>query len=302
MSWKEALPENMRWEDVVSELSRIRDSGEYTTEDVDFVRQQLQSEDVRVRAAACLAASGCLFEPNVLDLVIEIAEYDPELPIRKAAIRSLGELISIGVEQGLEDFAGADTSMDYAEEWEEYQTGSLRDEYLRVKNLLLGILDIEDDPSLVEVTVAALADLGYIHEVREKISELYHGNNSSGKLVALQAMGKYPHFWEDELVAAIRKDQPAALLKEAVSAGFSSNSLRVSEAIEKVLDHEDLEVVRYALMSLSNIDLSPNLMEIFQRFRRHSDPEVQAAAQEGLDRLSRLNLGDFMRDELGFEG
>ena len=115
-------------------------------------------------------------------------------------------------------------------------------------------------------------------------------------------MGKYPHFWEDELVAAIRKDQPAALLKEAVSAGFSSNSLRVSEAIEKVLDHEDLEVVRYALMSLSNIDLSPNLMEIFQRFRRHSDPEVQAAAQEGLDRLSRLNLGDFMRDELGFEG
>jgi hypothetical protein len=302
MSWKETLPENMRWEDVVSELSRIRDSGEYTTEDIDFVRQQLHSEDERVRAAACLAASGCLFEPNVLDLIIEIAEYDPVLPIRKAAIRSLGELISIGVEQGLEDVAGADTSMDYAEEWEEYQTGSLRDEYLRVKNLMLGILDVEDDPGLIEVTVAALAELGYIHEVREKISELFHGDSPSGKLVALQAMGKYPHFWEDEIVESIRKDQPVALLKEAVSAGFSSDSQRVSDAIEQILDHEDPEVIRYALLTLSNIDQSPNLMDIFQRFRRHPDPEVQAAAQEGLDRLSRLNLGDFMRDELGFDG
>ena len=289
------------WQAVVNELSRIRDSGEYTTSDVDLVREMLTSEDERIRGAACLAAAGCLFEPNILDLMTEIAEYDPVTAIRKASIKSMGEVISEGIEQGFEDDAGSNNQLDYAEEWDEYQSGSLRDEYQRVKNLLFGILDFEEDPGIIEITVTALAELGYISEIREKISELYDGDSTSGKLAAMRAMGKFPHFWETEIAETIRPETPPDVLKEAISAGFSSGSRQISDAIEEVLNHEDPEIIRFALLSLGNIDLSPNLMQIFRQFRKHPDKGVQEAAQQGLDRLSRLNFGDFMRESLGYE-
>ncbi len=289
------------WKAILAQLSHVRETGDYSPEDVELIRHELRSEDERIRGAAALAAEGCLFEPYILDLIIEIAEYDPNPPIRKAAIQSLCLIIEEGIEQGLEDDSGADTSLDYAEEWEEYQSGGLREDYQRAKGLLFSILEIEDDPEIQGLAVNALSGLGYISEVREKIAELFQSENASARRFAVRAMGKYPHFWDNELETIIKLDTPLALLKEAISASFSSNSADVAKAIEAILNHEDPEVLRYALLTLANINQTKNLLEVLQQFSLHEDEDVQKAARESIEMSTRRNFDRYLKDYFGMD-
>ena len=289
------------WKAILTRLSQIREEEDYSTANVDFIREHLQSFDDRVRGGAALAASGCLFEPYILDLVIQIAEEDTNLAIRKAAIQSLAAVIHEGVMQGLEDVSGATTALDDAEEWVEIQSGSLQDDYQRVKNLLLGFLELEEDSGIQESALTALADLGFLPEIKEKIAEHIRSNRQSAQLVALHAMGKYPHYWEDELAEFIHPDTPAAVLKEAISASYSSESARLARAIEGVLNHADPEVLRFALLTLANINKSENLMDILQHFSLHDDPQVQEAAREGIEVATKKNFTEYLRDRFGME-
>ncbi|RMG25408.1 MAG: hypothetical protein D6732_22430, partial [Methanobacteriota archaeon] len=269
--------EHPDWKDILARLSQIREEEDYSTANVDFIREHLQSFDDRVRGGAALAASGCLFEPYILDQVIQMAEEDVNPAIRKAAIQALGAVIHEGVMEGLEDASGSTTAMDEAEEWEEIQSGSLQEDYQRVKNLLLGFLELDEDVEIQESALSSLADLGFLPEVQEKIREYLHSSRQSAQLVALHAIGRYPQYWEDELFEMIKADTPTALLKEAISACYSSESARLASAIEGVLDHSDPEVLRYALLTLANINKSDNLMEILQKFSLHENPLVQEA-------------------------
>jgi len=287
------------WKAILARLSHVRETGDYSAEDVELIRRELHAEDERVRGAAALAAEGCLFEPYILDLIIEIAEDDPNPPIRKAAIQSLNLVIEEGLAQGLEDDSGADTSLDYAEEWDEFQTGGLREDYQRAKGLLFSILEIEDDPEIQGLAVNALSDLGYISEVREKIVDLFQSDNASARRFAVRAMGKYPHFWDSELETIIKLDTPAELLKEAISASYSSNSPDVANAIEAILNHEDPEVLRYALLTLTNINQTKNLLEVLQQFILHEDEAVQKAARDSLEMSTRRNFDRYLKDYFG---
>ena len=293
--------EHPDWKAILTRLSEIREQGDYSPANVEFIREHLQSFDERVRGGAALAAGGCLFEPYILDIIIEMAENDVNLAIRKAAIQSLAAVIYEGVMQGMEDEAGSTTFMDDAEEWEEMQTGSLQEDYQRVKNLLLGVLNLEEDIGLQESALSALADLGFLPEIREKVAEFFKSGRASSQLVALHAMGKYPQYWEDELAEMIRPDTPPAQLKEAIGACYSSESARLARAIEGVLNHPDPEVLRYAILTLANINKSENLMDILQHFSLHEDPLVQEAAREGIEQASKQNFSDYMRDHFGIE-
>ena len=55
------------WEITLSRLSEFREQGTYSTENIHFIKRHLTSEDERIRAAATLAAEGCVFEPDILD-------------------------------------------------------------------------------------------------------------------------------------------------------------------------------------------------------------------------------------------
>lgn len=289
------------WKAILERLSQIRQEGEYTPENIEFIIEQLQSFDDRIRGGAALAAEGCLFEPRVLNLVVELAETDGTPAIRKAAIQALAPIIHEGVMQGLEDEVGASTGVDDAEEWQEFQEADLREDYLRVKHLLLSLLELEENWEIQESALSSLADLGFLPQVQEKIEEFFRSSRQSAQLVALHAMGKFPHYWEEHLLEVIRPDTPVALLKEAISACYSSESAKLARAIEGVLEHEDPEVLRYALLTLANIHRTEGLEEILQRFCLHEHPLVQEAAREGLEQISRRNLGDYLRNELGFE-
>lgn len=289
------------WKDALKVLSRIRLEEDYSPANVDFIRQALQSFDDRVRGGAALAAAGCLFEPDVLDAVMILAEEDGNAAIRRAAVQSLGGVIYEGVMQDMEDQLGAGTAMDDAEEWEEFQAGSIKEDYLRVKNFLFNVLEYDEDPGMQETALAALADLGFLIPVQEKIAEFFQSSRQSSRLVALNVMGKYPRYWKDELESLIKPDTPPAILKEAISACYSSNSEKLAKAIEGVLSHSDPEVLRYALLTLANINKTENLAEILQHFSLHENALVQEAARDGIEMASKANFGDYLRDDLGME-
>ncbi len=292
--------EDPQWREVLDELSRIREQGDYSAESVEYIKQKLQSPDDRVRGGAALAAEGCLFEPYVADLLIELAENDPNPSIRKAALQSLEGVISEGVEQGFEDTTGPESEVEYAEDWAEVKYGSLREDYLRVKNLLFRLLEDPAEPMEVrEVALAVLGNLGFLEVIREYIRDFIRSPRKSAQLVALHAMGKYPYYWEDELAEMITPDQDKALLMEAISASYSSDSEKLARRIEAVLHHPDPDVISYALMTLANINKTPELGEILQQFSLHPDPRVQETAREAIEHFSRKNFDRFMKDEFG---
>jgi hypothetical protein len=287
------------WKEILEFLSQIRQEEDYSAANVEFIRQQLHSFDDRVRGGAALAAAGCLFEPDVLDMVLNIAEYDGNIAIRKAATQSLVAVIYEGVIQNLEDELGSSTEMDNAEEWEEYQTGSLKEDYLRVKNFLFNLLEYDEDLGMQEIALAALSDAGFLIPVQEKIADFFNSSRQSSRLVSLNAMGKYPQYWKDELESLIKPETPPAILKEAISACYSSESARLAKAIEGVLSHSDPEVLRYALLTLANINKTENLADILQHFSLHESVIVQEAARDGIEMAAKANFGKYLRDDLG---
>ena len=292
--------EDPQWREALDELSRIREQGDYSTESVEYIKQKLQSPDDRVRGGAALAAEGCLFEPYIADMLIDLAENDPNPSIRKAALQSLEGIIAEGVEQGFEDPTGPEAEVEYAEDWAEVEYGSLREDYQRVKHLLLQLLEDPEEPlDIREVALAVLSNLGFLEVIKEYIRDFIRSGRKSAQLVALHAMGKYPQYWEEELAEMITPDQDKSILMEAISASYASESEKLARKVEGVLHHPDADVISYALLTLANINKTVNLGEILQQFSLHPDPRVKEAAKEAIEHFSRKNFDRFMKDEFG---
>ena len=290
------------WKEILQKLAAIRDQDEYSASDVDFIREQLQSNDDRIRGGAALAASGCVFEPNILDLLIDMVQSGEADAIRKASIQTLGEVIYEGVMRSFEDEIGASTQMEYAEEWDEVQTESLHEDYLRVKNLLLSIIQDEFEiPEVRETCLISLSDLGFLLPVQEIIHDFIESKDPSSRLVALHVMGKYPQFWLEELGVFLDAQLPKAVLLEAISSSYSSNSNHLARKIEKLLTSNDPDILTYSLLTLTNINKTEHLGEILQKFTGSEYEQVRKTAQDSLLTLSQKNFSDFMEKELGID-
>ncbi len=292
----------IHWREALDRLSAIREQEDYSTENVDFIQTQLRSPDERVRAGAALTAAGCLFERYILDLVIELAESDPNPGVRKAAIQSLGGVIYEGVMQDFEDDSGADTGMEYFEEWDELQSEGLQDDYRRVKNLLFSILLNElEDQDIREAALLSVSDIGFLQPVREWIADFSESERQSSLLVAIHAMGKYPDFWIERLAQFLSPQNEKPILMEAVSSSYSSRSAELAQHIETLLEKEDPDILEYALLTLANINRTENLGAILQRYTLHPEEKVSKAARQGIEQISGENFRDYMENELGLE-
>jgi len=290
------------WQDILQRIASIREQDDYSAANIEFIQEQLLSADDRIRAGAALTASGCVFYPKTIDLLLEIVENDDNEAIRKASLNSLRLVIHEGVIRNYENDSGADTKMEFYEEWDELQEESLHEDYLRVKNLLFTLIqDDLESQTIKEIGILALSDLGFLSPVREFIQEFIELESESAKIVALQAMGKYPQYWTTELSEYISTEQPTSLLLEAISSSYSSNSLEIAKKIEKLLEYEDPEILSYALLTLANINQTVNLGEILQEFSHHPNEKVNQAAHEALRLFSQKNFDNYMKNELGYE-
>jgi HEAT repeat protein len=290
------------WKNILQILANIREYEDYSSAKVDFIREQLQSGDERIRSAAALSAGGCLFEPSITDLLIDIVENDEFSPVRKAAIQSLGLLIHEGVLQNFENNIGANTEIEFLEEWDELQYQTLQEEYLRVKNLLFSIiLNDFEEKEIRNESLAAISDLGFLQEVKEWIDDFIDSEDLSSQLVALYAMGKYPHHWISHLAKFLNKDTPKPLLLESISSSYSSESEELAIKIEGLLELKDPDVLAHALLTLANINKTDNLGSILQKYILDQNETVKKAAKDALKHFTYKNFSDFMEKEFGFE-
>ncbi len=290
------------WKEILTRLANIRQQDDYSSANVEFIRDQLQSPDERIRGGAALTAGGCVWEPYVLDILLDMSENEVEEAIRKASIQSLGEVIYEGVMRNYEDDAGSDTNLDFYEEWDELQDETLKDDYRRVKNVLLSFIQNEfEDLGVRESSLIAISDLGFLEPVKEAIQDFINYEDTSSKLAALQAMGKYPHFWIDQLAGHLETGYPKPIIIVAINSSYSSDSIVLARQIEKFLQSDDPDILSYALLTLANINKTEHLGQILQQFSLSENQNVRKAAREALKNFSSMNFTDFMEKELGFE-
>jgi HEAT repeat protein len=290
------------WKEILEKLANIRQQDDYSAANVEYIRKQLQSSDDRVRAGAALAAGGCVWEPYVLDILLDLSENDGLEAIRKASIQSLGEVIYEGVMRNFEDLSGSDTDLDYYEEWDELQDETLQDDYRRVKNMLLSFLQNEfEDQGVRETSLIAISDLGFLESVREAIQDFIESEDTSSNVAALQAMGKYPQFWIDQLAANLKTTYPKPIIMAAISSSYSSDSAVLAGKIEEFLESDDPEILSYTLLTLANINKTENLGPILQQYSLSENEKVRSSARDALKNFSNKNFTEFMERELGFE-
>jgi HEAT repeat protein len=298
------FPEEPAWRETLKRISTIRELDDYSTANVDFIAECLESLDDRVRGGAALAAEGCLFERYILDSILQISEYDVSDAVRKAAIQSLEAAVDEGVNQGFEDEEDFDTELKDMEEWDDFQVESLQEDYRRVKNLLLGILQNEDEIlEIKEVTLKALSGLGFKSYVQDWIEDFFMSDKKSSRLTAVLAMGKYPGNWERQLSEIISPDTEKSLLMEAISASYSSESELIAKRVEQVLQiaDDDPDLIGYALYTLANINRSENLAEILQKYSTHQNERVNKAAKAAIELYTKKSFNNYLEDELGMD-
>jgi HEAT repeat protein len=290
------------WKEILARLSTIREKEDYSTANVDFIIEQLQSEDDRIRGGAALTAEGCVFEPNVVDLLLEIIQNDQEDAVRKASIQSLGQLIHEGVLNDFEAELDDDENIEFYEEWDEIQDKTLQADYRRTKYALLSLLQNEfENREVREASLMVMADLGSQEAIREWIDDFIHSEYPSSQLVALNAMGKFPHYWIENLSDFLTMQTPKAMLMEAISSSYSSGSSELARRIENLLNHHDPDVLSYAILALANINQTPELGDILQSFSLHENEIVRKAAREAIKNFSAQNFSSYLENELGFE-
>ncbi|MEJ2048692.1 MAG: HEAT repeat domain-containing protein [Calditrichota bacterium] len=290
------------WKEILARLSSIREQEDYSTANVDFIIEQLQSEDDRIRGGAALTAEGCVFEPNVVDLLLEIIQNDQEDAVRKASIQSLGQLIHEGVLNDFEAELDDDENIEFYEEWDEIQAKTLQADYRRAKYALLSLLQNEfENREVREASLMVMADLGSQEAIREWIDDFIHSEYPSSQLVALNAMGKFPHYWIKNLSEFLTMQTPKAMLMEAISSSYSSGSSELAVRIENLLSHHDPDILSYAILALANINQTPELGSILQSFSLHENEIVRKAAREAIKNFSAQNFSSYLENELGFE-
>ncbi|MGH1363192.1 MAG: HEAT repeat domain-containing protein [Calditrichia bacterium] len=293
--------ENPDWQMILDQVAAIRDQQNYTTQNIAFLKEQFQSSDERIRAAAALAAEGCIFEQGVLSVVMGLSQYDDSDAVRYAAIRTLGTVIREGIEQGFEEASGANNYLDDAEEWEEYQTGSLTDEYVGVKHALLNLLEYDDDPVIQEPAMDALSWLGFQETIRYKVQDLFESGILGLQKASVRAMGKFPEYWMDELSRIISSETESALLLEAIRSVMNTHSSELASQLEALLNHENDDILIATINSLAGINQTVDLPQVLQAFSLHENTEVQLAAKRAIDLVSRKNFERYMQDDLGME-
>jgi len=189
-------------------MASIRETGDYSTANIEFIREQLDSDDDRIRGGAALAAEGCIFESQILDILIDMAETDRTSPVRKAVLLSLGQVIREGVKRQYEKETGPDTNIEFYEEWDELQNQTLQEEYFQVKNILYSIIQDDLEELMIrEACLNSLSDLGFLPDVQDWVSDFCDYSEESSKIVALKAMGKFPQYWISKLSVYLNEKQ-----------------------------------------------------------------------------------------------
>ncbi len=161
----------------------------------DFVREQLEHENVEVRTSA----AECAWEwpaGETAGKLLELARNDPERNVRVAAIKSLGWYMSLGEDNMYEDYEVGDSP-----------TGELIEEtvtveqYQNIRDFLLETYLDTKNRSLDERRYA-LEAVSFVsrEDVEQYIEEAYESDENKMVVSAVFSMGRNAHYkWKDKI-------------------------------------------------------------------------------------------------------
>lgn len=227
----------------------------------DQLLQLVKDEDPQIRERAA-APFWDLADPTYMDLLLEMAESDPVVAVRAAAISALGRYVYEGFV--MEELNEAD--------------------FDRVRTVLLQFYNNPAED--LSVRRSSLEALGFIteEEMEEIIREAYQSPEPLMRLTAVFAMGRSgTRTWDDILAAEMKNPDPAMRFEAVRSAGETFMS-RAAETLEQLTRDPDREVRIAAIDALGKAG-RPHSRTILRSLLNSPDEDIRDAASDALDEL-----------------
>ncbi len=235
--------------------------------------QNLGDPDPQMRMLAIEEMEDCP-DVKVLQRLIDVAQRDPELEVRCAAISGLGRLIYT---QGISAYdPETDQEVVSSDGW------LSREDLKRVYDLLLSVCR---DPacSLDEKRCAVEAQSFFGNEtVEDLIAQLYERPEKEAKLSALTAMGRNGSARWTEIIRQELYSPERDLQLEAIDAAGEMSLEGVGQDLWRLTYSEDKDVMLTALWALGQTGWD-GAFDRLDELTLHEDPEIAEAADEAME-------------------
>jgi HEAT repeat protein len=241
-----------------------RELGFFTLDDPD--------QDVREAAIELLWEDESL---ELLNRLVDLAQWDESTRVRAAAISALGRFILLG-------------------EYDEIP----QNESIRIQELVIGVLSNDDeDVDVRRRALEAIANSG--HEiVNEAILEAYNSSEQKMKISSVFAMGRtYDKEWQDIVLREINSDDPEMRYEAARSAG----ELEISESIPylgRLAVDDEREVKEVAIWSLGEI-AGREALRILSALAEDAEEAEDESLVEAIE--DAIGSASLVGDELRFD-
>lgn len=259
------------------------------------IEAYLEDEDAEVRTKAVQ----CLWdypEPAYIDVLIDVAENDPNAKVRHKAIVTLGRFIYEG------------EMADYDYDWGIYGEDDLpQEDFERVYAYLMGL--IEDESRPLDERRYAIEAISFYHtpEVLDVIEQAYHHPEKQMKISAVFAMGRNGNLrrWEDYILEALYspdRDLEFEAVRAAGNAHLESANRQLMRIAAGADDDKNLRIA--AIWSLGQLGLEESFM-LLDELRWDSDEEIREVAEAAFDewmifsQFADFDDEDFLDEDFG---
>ena len=267
-------------EERIQLLNRIADGRDYSTDYLPLLKDFVDDDDAEVRQ---LAAT-CLWdypEPEMIEVLLDKAENDPDHGVRCRAIVTLGSYMFEGM------IAGYD--LDWRDLTEVMAEDVLpREGFLQVRQFLLGLYR-DQDKTLDERRFAVEA-LGYLTnpEVFEIIKEAYAHPSVEMKLSAIFAMGRNGDvYWHDAILDELHS--PVGELQlEAIRAAGEARVEDTGKTLWRMTYSDDRDVKLEAIWALGQTGWEGAFDRLDDLISFGEDEEIQQLAEVALEEWNTI--------------
>ena len=285
------------FKNTLNRLADIKEKKQYLPEDMDLIFTCMEAEEDFIRAAAVLSVEGALYNPEVIDQLIYHFETEPNDNVKKSLIIQLGNFISAGYLEGFDDEGSVDTLAEDSDDFNEVIEQQIEERYVQAKNLFFQYLleNDEYDPFYFNI-LNSLSLFGNHPEIKLKVEELWDNDDETRCKTLLPIIENFPLEYEKQIIDILTESSLDEIIIKTLSFVSKIPSARIAELTAGYLQNANPELVSKALIALAEINVTPDLKNILQKFCLHEDSKIKNSAKRALDIYTAKNFSEFMED------
>lgn len=253
-------------------LDQVADSRDRQGTILQLLLENTHDPHPRMRALTVRQLSGYA-NATVVKRIVELADHDPDLQVRCAAISALGSILADAAITDVElavDEACADTPAQAQLDWR------------HVRDFLLDV--VEDPARTLDERRYAIESLSHLNNdtVERLIAELYARPEKTSKMSALLAMGyNGAARWEQTLRREFANPDPE-LRVEAVLAAGELGLTSMGKDLWRLTYSENKETMLAAIWALGQTGWD-GAFERLDELTLHNDVQIRESADEAMD-------------------